>query len=844
VSVLVVTAHTTAQIQGGATVTGGGAVSVTANDDSNQINLTGAFQTSQQTSIGVSAAVNVLDRNTLAIIGDLENSPTATNPPTGASTYGSSTTPLGEITLSATETGNLITSAIAGSVVSDAPPIAGSSLGNLLGGTPGTGTLAAAGEGIGASGAGSLNLLTSDNVEAYINDRGTFHVGHVSVTANNASQIVSATGAAAVTLTERPSSGLAGAVSVNTINGATRAFIDGATLTADGLTLSAERSGFTFALTAGVAVSEAPTPEENAFDLAVAVAVNTITDDTEAFLRDANATLAGAALIAARNDDQIWAIDGSATYGAGVGLGAAVGVDVISDNADADIVDSAINQSAGGLTVSATTANSGAAPGRIIAVTASFGVSTTSTALTGTISINRVADGTNAYLSGTTYTNTAAGQSATVTATDSSGIVSLAGAVGVGGRTSTEEFAVGALGVAGAFDFINDTTKAYLDDSKATLSGDLSITAGSTSVIGSLAAGVAVAQETALAGSLSINQITDTIDAHIGADSWVMSGAAVSLSATDKSLIVAIAGGGALGNSGKAGGASIGYNRIANTITADIAGATVRAHGSVNLSALSSPLLVAVTAEGAGSAGTSAGTGTLTMNFIANTVDAHIVGSTVTAAAGDVAVNSSEAASEYVVALGVAASLSSSSVGAAIALNFLGGQAPLDPTLLDTNLLSYNDGPLASSTTVGVTSDAPTPVDTEIDLPNHGFTTGDAVVYHDGGATPIGGLVDGQTYYIIAVDANHIHLASSAADAQAGTAIPISSTGSTTSNQTFTLTRLQSTPALTFNPTNSSISHNEIYLFSVTQANGTLIVNFNVPLPAAVSNIQGDRSQC
>lgn len=87
-SVLAVTAHTTAHIQGGVAVTGGGKVHVAANDDSNLIDLTGAFQTSQEDAIGVSVAINVLDRNTLALIGDQESSATASDTPTGRSTYG------------------------------------------------------------------------------------------------------------------------------------------------------------------------------------------------------------------------------------------------------------------------------------------------------------------------------------------------------------------------------------------------------------------------------------------------------------------------------------------------------------------------------------------------------------------------------------------------------------------------------------------------------------------------------------------------------------------------------------------------------------------------------------
>src|SRR5205823_1341813 len=56
-----------------------------------------------------------------------------------------------------------------------------------------------------------------------------------------------------------------------------------------------------------------------------------------------------------------------------------------------------------------------------------------------------------------------------------------------------------------------------------------------------------------------------------------------------------------------------------------------------------------------------------------------------------------------------------------------------------------------------------------ITIPNHGLTTGQAIVYNAatppdalGNSTPlapIGGLTDGQTYYVIVKDANTIQLA-------------------------------------------------------------------------------------
>ena len=53
-----------------------------------------------------------------------------------------------------------------------------------------------------------------------------------------------------------------------------------------------------------------------------------------------------------------------------------------------------------------------------------------------------------------------------------------------------------------------------------------------------------------------------------------------------------------------------------------------------------------------------------------------------------------------------------------------------------------------------------------------GWSTGDVVVYHNGGGTSIGGLVDGQTYYAIVLpDHTTLLLAASAADAASGKAV-------------------------------------------------------------------------
>lgn len=59
----------------------------------------------------------------------------------------------------------------------------------------------------------------------------------------------------------------------------------------------------------------------------------------------------------------------------------------------------------------------------------------------------------------------------------------------------------------------------------------------------------------------------------------------------------------------------------------------------------------------------------------------------------------------------------------------------------------------------------------------HGFNTGDFVTYDNGGGTDITGLTSGNNYYVIRVNANSLKLASTYANAVAGTAVDLTVVG-------------------------------------------------------------------
>ena len=91
-------------------------------------------------------------------------------------------------------------------------------------------------------------------------------------------------------------------------------------------------------------------------------------------------------------------------------------------------------------------------------------------------------------------------------------------------------------------------------------------------------------------------------------------------------------------------------------------------------------------------------------------------------------------------------------------------------------------GTISSSSSTVATSNVSTTNDT-LTITGHGFVTGDRITYSAGGGTLLAGLTDGSTYYAIREDANTLKLASTAANAAAGTQLDLTSTGN--DSQTF-----------------------------------------------------------
>ena len=487
---------------------------------------------------------------------------------------------------------------------------------------------------------------------------------------------------------------IAGALSTDDIIDKTKAYLENAMVTTAALDVTADHGGYIGSLTAGAAGATGGTGSNNA--VAGSVSVDVDLPVTEAYVQDATLTLGGDSSVKANEAAEIAAIAGSGAYGGSKGFGVAIAINLIGFNLDgtsdpattaAFIQDSTVTLDTGTLSITATDAGPTIQP-QIIAITGSGGVATGSDSIGGggMIAVNDIQDETNAYVVGSTITQPSGASALAnldVEATDSSGIIAIGGALGVGGEAG--------LGAAIGFNVIAATTSAYIDSSTIDVNGTVTVTATDTAVIGSATIGVGVTTGDgglAGAGSVSINQITDTTDAHISntldTTSSVTAGGTVTVTAKDTSTIGSVAGGVAGASEGAAVGAAISYNLIQNSILAYVDDSTVTTGGDLDLSATSSPVLVAVAVGAAGTGSGFALGGSITVNAIANDVDTHISDSTVDAH-GSVSLMAIESAVMVVVAGAVAISLEGAAVGGAIAYNYIGGSFdPANPDLTGT----------------------------------------------------------------------------------------------------------------------------------------------------------------
>jgi Ca2+-binding RTX toxin-like protein/acetolactate synthase small subunit len=669
---------TVAQLESGVTLTGG-ALNITANDETTRVNAVGGVAKGGNVGVGLSVSLNEMTRETYAFIGNQIGAPV-----TG------SNIDVADINISAKGTGGLWSFSLAAAVVSKDPkkpenappqdppaqesevsddPLDGLSLPALFG-EPAPGGEPAPSKasndqgnqgksGVGISGDVSLNWAT-DKVSAFINDAGSIKGAKVGLDAQNDTVMRVASGSVAIASADpgKTSVGIAGSFSMNTLTGTTSAYINGTAtagqklaLIADQLSLNAVRSGDLFALSA----SGSGAAGKDGYAVAGSVSLNKITNTTGAYITGANSTVGGNVTLKAKDNSSIFAIGGAASFGGKAGVGAGIALNRIANTTQALVQDATLDYS-GNLELSALNESS------IKAITASIGVSTGAQggAGAGTVSINLINNTTEAGITKTLKGVQVPTGAITLSAKNNADIAALAGAGGFSAGTA-------GLGAAVSYNSISGGTRAFINQSDLVTRGDITLQAENNSKIQALTLGVGGGKNLGFGGSVSINMISGDTEAYIASFAVLNANGKINVIAKNNSTIEAIAGGIAV-SSKAAIGAAVSVNVITSNTTGYIDKSTVTSTAQeIALLAENTAKISAVTVGGAGAATFALG-GSVSVNVISGSTQTYVSNLATLQANGKISIIAKNSGTIEALAGGVAVS-NQAAIGAAVSTN-------------------------------------------------------------------------------------------------------------------------------------------------------------------------------
>lgn len=495
-----------------------------------------------------------------------------------------------------------------------------------------------------ATGAGVGAAVTYANVQrdvvSEVSNSTIQDVDTVAVNAVNAGKIAAA--GAVGSITNDPNTVmLAGAVVISEINNHTTASVD-------------NKSSLT--ATTDVAV----TAKNSLKDSELEKLIDTKARAAENLNYNALGTLSG---------DGIISVAGVVQAGKGPNAGVSVNYSEISDKLAANVADSNVTVTGvdGKIDVSAT--SDAAIWGMAIGV----GAATENLSIGGSVAISEINNSVTTFVGQSDKDGSATSLKAgkvTVESTDSSTIRTLAGQVNVSAGENP------AAGGAIAFNEITNEASAVVHQASIT-APSVSVAGYNASEIDSIAAAGAISTSgpAALAGSVTVNLITDTTEGVVDKNSVIdASGSAatdkIAVIAKDSSKINSLAGTLAASGGEAAAGGALSYNTVKNTNTAKVADSSVLHAAALAVNATEKATINTLAAAAAG-AQSAALSGSAVYAGISNTTTAELVSATVSGDATmptDVAVKAGDTSSIRSVAGGAAFS-GGASIGGAIAVN-------------------------------------------------------------------------------------------------------------------------------------------------------------------------------
>ncbi len=600
---------------------------------------------------------------------------------------------------------------------------------------------------VAVGGAVSINII-HDTSDAHISGSPNITTtvagaDSVDVTATDQSTIRALAGGVGIAVSLGTVGAAAGvSVAENEIDNTIEAYVDSSHVSSAGdVNLTATSMATIAALTIGVAVAAAVGKEGGyAGTGAGAGSGDTVRNSVLAYMNNSVVSSgAGAINVSAGDSPVILTIAGALGVGVAVGaetgaalsIGISAAINDIQDNVQAYINNSVVSATGHNVALTATeTASIDAwTLGGAVAVGVGAGAIGIGIGSAGAGSGNTVSNNVYADIGGNSTVTTQNGGDVIVTATDTSSIEAIAGGLGGGVGAGAYVGAGISLGVAAASNNIENSVKAYVDDSAVTSAGMvklsatenssiLTVTAGGAAAVGVGAFGiVGVGIGVAVAGSTSTSTIKNHVDAYVSGGSKVTAlGGGVAIDATDNSSITA--GGGAVAAADGVGvgdlftigaglasatGFGVATNDVENSVLAYVDDSIVSATDhSVTLAAVETSTLTAVTvggslaiaASGLGPAvAVAVGVGS-SSNTVNNTVEAYLAdgASVTTTTGGDVTLTATDSPS--LTAITVAASLGLS--GSLEAVTFTLSAATANNDVEDT-VLAYSDSSTITS---------------------------------------------------------------------------------------------------------------------------------------------------
>ncbi len=618
------TSTTLANIDDGAKVTAGNNVAVTASNHNVFITAACQLVAGNTVAVGGGVCLNFVTDTTKAFIGDVA-------PSTGS---GGTVTAQNDVNVTASSTQRIWNVAASGADSSQSDgqsSVAPMGAPGVLSSTSPTsssssGSGSSMSFGFGASGSVAYNSLNEDT-EGFIQ-------GSVTVTASQVVNVDATTDILMVAVPVAAAYGtkaaIAGSFAYNGLNATTKAWTENVQINADNLSLAATSSEIVIAVALGGSGTN------NYVALGGSVDDNSLTNITKAYIGSGSVVVtAGNVTVNATNAMTVVSVAGTLALFGNVAIAASLDIESLNNTVYAYIDGGANVTAQGNVSVFASTND------LLISICTTFAGSTTESgvAAAGAGTISTVTDDVEAYVKGTVTTPS----SVYIGANDQTQLIVIDGAAG-GGNSAVD------VGVSAADNTVNQTVEAYLGQGAVVTatgngSGDfdpagsgfggtgISLSAQTNNVILVIAAGVAVSSNsTAVAGSVALNNVSGntaafTEGATVNLPVAQVNGAPLRLQGNYATDITTV-GGGFGGGSDFGVGAAVATNTISDTAAAYIDKSTVQspAGSEVSLAAANNPASILCITVGAGVGSTGGLAGSVSLNKVNNTTDAHISG--------------------------------------------------------------------------------------------------------------------------------------------------------------------------------------------------------------------------